>query len=135
MCMSCGESVLPLERHTQSAEALHPPGDAGGCNSGGGAVSPAPDSRRTRSAAAAAAAAAGQQHPDQRPVTATGSPAPRGSLSGARRGASNGGSGRGVSNGTAPHGATANGLISSGSSAPDDGKAVTSPATAGALRV
>jgi hypothetical protein len=32
----------------------------------------------------------------------------------------------------APHGATANGLISSGSSAPDDGKAVTSPATAGA---
>ncbi|KAK9845497.1 hypothetical protein WJX81_007970 [Elliptochloris bilobata] len=103
---------------------------------GGAAMSPAPDSRRTRSAAAAAVAAAAAAAPHSIPIHAAtqGSPAPAGSLSGVRRGASNGAARQRASNGTAPHGATANGLISSGSSAPDDGKAVTSPATAGRRR-
>lgn len=109
------------------AEPGMPPTGDPGIRSDGAvvALSPAPDSRRTRSAAAAMAAQPSPPSAAAPHVHGSAAPAAVGNGSAPRRSA-------GDCAATAPHGGTANGLISSGSSAPDDGKAVTSPATAGA---
>jgi len=127
---ACTLGGQPAPALTPSAAAPRP-GEAGNGSAGAAAASPAADSCAARSAAAAAAHAgaahAGHERAQHAAAHTNGGAPTRGvrAASGARRSGSAGAA-------TAPHGATANGLISSGSSAPDDGKAVTSPATAGA---